>query len=342
MSMASIPGRPANHLQRLESGMRALAGRIGATVAIILVLSGLSARAEVDTFPAGPVKIVTQQGPGGATIGAMRLVADRLEKRWGRPVVLVTQPEAGGLIAAKTVADAVPDGHTLFMGLASAFVVLPQTHKTLPFDINQFVPVGFVGEVPMGIAVAPELPVNSLPELIALSKQRPGGLNVAAAFRGSLPDLTTELFRARSGAAITAIHYPGSAQAMTDIMSGRVPVLIEGLGGPLGTGQVRLLAVASPDRRLRPGVPTVAETLPGFAASGWYVLMAPPNTPAALANKINADLRAVLAEPDVVEKFADLNTTTRDYAPEQVADFIRAEQRLWMPVVQQLNLAESQ
>jgi tripartite-type tricarboxylate transporter receptor subunit TctC len=271
----------------------------------------------------------------------MRLVVDRLAKRWGQPVVLMTQPGAGGLIAAKAVADAPPDGHTLFMALASAFVVLPETHKTLPFDINQFVPVGFVGEVPMGIAVTPDLPVNSLQELITLSKQSPNGLNVAAAFRGSLPDLTTELFRARSGAAITAIHYPSSAQAMTDLLSGRVPILIEGLGGPIATRQVKLLAVASPARRLHLDAPTVAETLPGFAASGWYVLVAPPHTPAAIANKINADLRAVMAASDVTEKLADLSTATRDYSPEQVADFIREEQRLWAPVVQRLNLAES-
>lgn len=319
-----------------------LTTRIGVVVATVLAWT-VAGHAQVANFPAGPVKIVTQQGPGGGTIGAMRLVADRLEKRWGRPVPFVTQPGAGGAIAAKTVADAAPDGHTLFMALASAFIVLPEVHKDLPFDINQFTPIGFVGEVPMGIAVAPELSAKSLADLIALSKQQPGGFNVAAAFRGSLPDLTTELFRTRSGAAITAIHYPGSAQAMTDIMSGRVPALIEGLGGPLGSGQVKLLAIASSQRLAAyPQIPTVAETLPGFAASGWYVLAAPPRTPPALVQRINADLRAVLAEPEVATKFAELNTTTRDYSPEQNADFIRAEQQLWTPVVQRLKLSEDQ
>jgi tripartite-type tricarboxylate transporter receptor subunit TctC len=318
-----------------------LAGRICVAAATILVLSAFAARAQTDTFPAGPVKIVTQQGPGGATIGAMRLVADRLENRWGRPVMFVTEPGAGGVIAAKTVADAAPDGRTLFMALASAFVVLPEVHKDLPFDISKFTRIGFVGEVPMGIAVSPEFQANSLQDLIALSKQRPGGLNVAAAFRGSLPDLTTELFRARSGAVITAIHYPGSAQAMTDILSGRVPVLVEGLGGPLGSGQVKLLAIASPERlRSRPQVATVAETLPGFAASGWYVLAGPPKMSQALSNTINTDLRAILAEPDVAQRFAELNTSTRDYSPEQVSDFIDRERQLWTPVVHRLNLSE--
>jgi tripartite-type tricarboxylate transporter receptor subunit TctC len=307
-----------------------------------VALSVATARGGENIFPAGSVKIVTQQGPGGATIGAMRLVADQLEKRWSRPVTLVTQPGAGGAIAAKTVAEAAPDGQTLFMALASAFVVLPEVHKNLPFDVSKFTPIGFVGEVPMGIATSSELPVNSLQDLIVLSKQRSGGLSVAAAFRGSLPDLTTELFRARSGAAITAIHYPGSAQAMTDIMSGRVPVLVEGLGGPLTSGQVKLLAIASRERlQSRPEVPTIAETLPGFTASGWFVMVGPPKMPQALIDRMNADLRAVVADPDVAKVFGDLNTSTRDYSPGQTADFIYTEQQLWAPVVQRLNLSEN-
>ena len=292
--------------------MANLNARLCIAAATILVLSAIAHRPNSDGFPAGPVKIVTQQGPGGATIPAMRLVADRLAKRWGQRVALVPQPGGGGLLAAKTVAEAAPDGRTLFMALASAFVVLPETHKSLPFDVNQFTPIGFVGEVPMAIGVSPKLSVNSLQELIALSRQRPGGLNVAAEFRGSLPDLTAELFRARSGAAITAIHYPGSAQAMTDIMSGRVPVLVDGLGGPLGNGQIKLLAVASTKRlRSHPQVPAIAETLPDFAASGWFVLVAPPGMPPALANKINADMRAILAEPSVSR---NMPNSTRQHA----------------------------
>ena len=316
--------------------------RLVITAAMVAVLTAqIYAHAQENIFPAGPVRIVTQQGPGGATIGVMRLVSERLEKRWGRPVTFVTQPGAGGAIAAKTVAEAAPDGQTLFMALASAFVVLPEVHKNLPFDVSKFTPIGFVGEVPMGVATFPGLPVNSLQDLIALSKQKPGGLSVAAAFRGSLPDLTTELFREQSGAAITAIHYPGSAQAMADIMSGRVPVLVEGLGGPLASGQLKLLAIASRERlQFHPQVQTIGETLTGFAASGWFLLVGPPKMPRLLVNRINADLRAVLAEADVTKSFNDLNTSTRDYSPEQTADFIRSEQKLWTPVVQRLGLSE--
>lgn len=140
--------------------MPRLVGWIGVTAAAILTLSAAAVRAQLDSIPAGPIKIVTQQGPGGATITAMRLVADRLEKRWGRPVTLVPQPGGGGLLAAKTAAEAAPDGRTLFMALASTFLVLPETHKSLPFDIARLTPVGFVGEVPMAVGVSAELPVT--------------------------------------------------------------------------------------------------------------------------------------------------------------------------------------
>jgi len=269
----------------------------------------------------------------------MRLVADRLGKLWGQQTVLVNQPGAGGALAARAVAEAPPDGYTLFMALASAFVVLPELQTNLPFNVNDFVPVGFVGEVPMAIAVSPTFQVHSLADLIAQSKRQPGGLNAAVAFRGGVPHLTTELFRTRSGANLTTIHYPSSAQSMTDVISGRVQIILEGLGGPVGGGQVKVLAVASPERLAsRPDVPAVSETIPGFAASGWYVLVAPPRTPARIARKLNDDLRAVLALPEVKDKFGELNTSTRSLSPEQVGEFIRSEQQLWKPIVKRLGL----
>ncbi|HEX5507956.1 MAG TPA: tripartite tricarboxylate transporter substrate binding protein [Pseudolabrys sp.] len=310
--------------------------------AVLLCLFAVSpltgSHGQAGNYPSGPVKIISQQAPGGGADVAIRLVTEGLSKRWGKQAVLVDMPGAGGLIAARAAASAPPDGMTLFMALASAFVVLPQTHARLPFDIDDFVPVGFVGEVPMGVAVSPALPVKSLPELIALSKRTPGGLTAAVSFRGSLPNLTTELFRIRSGADITSVYYPGSAQAMSDVTSGRVPVLIDGLGGPAAAGGLKLLAIASPNRLAsHSDVPTVAETVPGFAASGWFVLVAPHGTPVWIVDKLNRDLRAVLAEPYVSKRFAALSTSSRPLSPKEVGDFIRSEQQLWKPVVRRLN-----
>jgi tripartite-type tricarboxylate transporter receptor subunit TctC len=317
-----------------------IASRLLFSVAFPLVtLASIASPAQAQPVPSGPVKIITQQGAGGGTDAAMRLVIDHLSKLWGQQAVLVSQPGAGGALAARVVAEALPDGHTLFMALASAFVVLPELQPNLPFKVNDFAPVAFVGEVPMAIAVAPTLQVQSLPELIAQSKRLLGGLNAAVAFRGGVPHLTTELFRTSSGANLTTVHYPSSAQSMNDVISGRVPVIVEGLGGPVGAGQVKVLAIASSARLAsRPEIPTVSETVPGFVASGWYVLVAPRGTPASIVEKLNHDLRTVLAYPDVKQRFNELTTSTRSLSPEQVGDFIRGEQQLWKPVVKRLGL----
>jgi tripartite-type tricarboxylate transporter receptor subunit TctC len=297
----------------------------------------IESSAQAQTYPAGPVKFITQLAAGSGTDPAMRIVTDRLGKMWGQQTVLVNQPGAGGAIAARAAAAAAPDGHTLYMAIASTFTVLPLTQPNL--NVNDFVPIGFVGEVPIAVAVSPTLPVNTLPELIASSKRQPGTFNVAIGIRGGITHLTAELFRGRSGADLTPVFYPGSAQAMSDVISGRVPVLIDGLAGPIAAGQLKLLAIAAPARLAsRPSVPTVAETVPGFAASGWFVLVAPPGTPASIVKKVSDDLREALAQPDIKERFDALNLSTRSMSPRELDGFIHSEQELWKPVIKQIGL----
>lgn len=299
---------------------------------------GWSAHAQ--NYPAGPVKFITQLAAGGGTDPAMRIVIDQLGKMWGQQTTLVNQPGAGGAIAMRAAASAAPDGHTLYMAIASTFISLPELQPNLASTISEFVPIGFVGEVPMVITVSPTLAVNSLPELISYSRTQPGGLNVAVPNRGGIPHLATELFRERSGAELTYVFYPGSAQAMGDVVSGRVPMIIEGLAGPLAGGQVKLLAVASSARLAsRPNLPTVSETVPGFTASGWFVLVAPPGTPSSIVRKVSDDLREVLARADVKQKFDELSLSTRSMSSDELGDFIRSEQQLWKPVIKQIGLA---
>jgi tripartite-type tricarboxylate transporter receptor subunit TctC len=300
--------------------------------------AGFSAHAQ--DYPAGPMKFITQLAAGGGTDPAMRIVIDHLGRMWGQQTTLINQPGAGGAIAARAASAATPDGYTLYMAIASTFISLPEIQPNLPFNVNDFVPIGFVGEVPMAIAVSPTLPVNSLPELIAYSRTQPGGLSVAIPNRGGIPHLATELFRERSGAELTYVFYPGSAQAMSDVISGRVQMIIEGLAGPLAGGQVKLLAVASPTRLAsRPDLATVSETVPGFAASGWFVLVAPSGTPSSIVQKVSVDLREVLARPDVKQKFDELSLSTRPMSSQELGDFIRSERQLWKPVIKQIGLA---
>ena len=295
--------------------------------------------AQAQTYPTGPVKFITSLAAGGGTDPAMRVVIEQLGRMWGKQTLLLNQTGAGGALAARAAAAAAPDGHTLYMAITSAYTTLPLIQRTLPFNVNDFVPVGFVGEVPMAIAVSPGLAVNSLPELIATSKKQPGGLNVAIPTHGGLPHMASELFRRRSGADLTFVFYPGAPQALGDVISGRVSLIIEGLAGPLAGDQLKILAIASSDRLAsRPDIPTVAETVPGFAASGWFILVAPPGTPASIVKKVREDLHTVLSQADVRQKLDALNVSTRPMSPQQLGDFIRSEQQLWRPVIDQIGL----
>lgn len=314
--------------------------RIGlVSLAATCFFAGSSALAQ--SYPTGPVKIITQIGAGNGADVALRIVADHLSKIWGQQVVVANQPGAGGLFAARAAAAAPPDGHTLFMAVASTFVALPEMQSNLPFNMSDFVPIGFVGEVPMVVAVSPTLPANSLAELIALSRKQRGTLSAATTPRGDMPHLAAELFRLRSGADLTLVNYQTMSLAMNDVISGRVAAAVDGLGGPSARGQLKLLAIASRSRvASRPDVPTVAETVPGFVATGWWVLVAPPGTPASIVNKLSNDLRAVLARPDLNDRFEQLGTLTRAMSPQELSKFIRSERELWKPIIRQVGLAK--
>jgi tripartite-type tricarboxylate transporter receptor subunit TctC len=216
---------------------------------------------------------------------------------------------------------------------------LPEVQHDLPFDVNEFVPIGFVSEQPYSLIVSNQLGVNSTAELIALSKTKPGGLDTVAGTRGGLQHMTVELFRDRSGARLNMIHYPGAAQASTDVIAGRVPMMMQTIApvaGFIAAGQVKLLAIASAARLPPyPDTPLLSDTLPGFMSSGWSILVAPKGTPAGIVGKINADLHAVLTRPDVVKKIEELGNYTRPMSPQQLADFVRDERKTWGPIARQ-------
>jgi tripartite-type tricarboxylate transporter receptor subunit TctC len=199
------------------------------------------------------------------------------------------------------------------------------------------VPIGYVGGHPMNIAASAELGVETLPELIALAKRRKGELNFAAGNRGSILHLTGEWLRSVAGIDVTLLHYASAPQAITDVLGGRVHVMIDAITsmrGAVDSGKLKPLAVATAQRQPKtPNLPTVAETLPGFEAVGWLALMAPPGTPEAVANKISDDLRTVLARPELQQRFADLGTSIKPTSPAELTAFIREQQRIWRPVI---------
>ncbi len=317
-------------------------------IAAVLALGAMAAIAgssvKADSYPTRPVMLVLPVSAGSGPDVIARIVADRLTKTWGQQVVVVNRPGGGGIIAAQAAATAPPDGHTLYMPVASTFVVLPETQAKMPLDLaRDLVPVGLLGEQPMAIAVHPSLGVNTLAELIARAKERPGEI-LFGATRGLMPHLTSEMLRRRAGIDLTYIPSPG-IRALQDAIGGTFHVYVESmtpLAGPMQNGSLKALAVAS-SRRLPdfPDLPTVEEAAPGigaFEARGWFALMAPARTPDAIVQKINRDLRTALGEPEVRQKLAVLGTYPRPMSPEETSAFIRSEQDLWRPVVRQLDL----
>jgi tripartite-type tricarboxylate transporter receptor subunit TctC len=312
------------------------------SLAAVLLAGIVPAMAE--DFPNRPVKIIVQTAAGSSLDVMARLVAEPLSKIWGQQAVIINQPGAGGLIAARALANSPADGYTLFMAGGSVFVVLPKVQRNLSFDVNEFVPIGFIAEQPYTLIASNKLGVNSTADLIALSKTKPGGLDSAAGTLGGLQHMTVEWFSTRSGAKLNMIHYPGAAQATNDVIAGRVPVMMQTIApvaGVIAGREVKLLAVASAARLPNyPDTPTIAETVPGFTSSGWSVLVAPHGTPADVVKKINADLHTVLLRPEVIKKFEDLGNYTRPMGPEGLADFVRNERTVWAPIVEKIGIAQ--
>jgi tripartite-type tricarboxylate transporter receptor subunit TctC len=300
--------------------------------------------AHAESYPVKPVKIITQAPAGAGPDVILRIVADRLTQMWEQQVLVINRPGGGGLIAAQAAATTSErDGYTLYMASSSALVVLPESQAKLPFNFERdFVPIGFIGEQPFVIAVPPALKIGTLAELIALAKRRPGEIAYAANLTGTLPHLTAEFFRIRSGIKATFVPYAGGAPAaLSDIMGGRISMIVESLpalSGAIRGNIVKPLAVSSAQRLPQfPDLPTIAETIPGFEATGWFAMMAPSGTPNDVVEKVSRGLHLVLEQPEVVQKLATLGTYSRSMSTAELADFIRSEQQKWKPVLQQIG-----
>ena len=305
-------------------------------------LPAISRIARAQAYPSRPVKIIAPTGPGNAPDVIARVVSDQLSRLWGQQVVVENRPGASGAIAVRAAAAAVPDGYTLYFAISSNFVSLPILQPSLQHDVGRdFVPIGFVGEQPMVIAISPSLRVNSLSELVALSKKRQGEINCAVLQRLTLPHLAVELLRSASGADLTVVNYPATSAGLNDLLGGRVQVIIDGmapLAGMMKAGSVTTLATMSTQRLPNfPDLPTVSETLPGVRAIGWLALMGPPGTPDMIVRNVSEKLGVALGQPDLKQRFEDLATFVRPMSPTELSDFIRGEQELWKPVLARAN-----
>jgi tripartite-type tricarboxylate transporter receptor subunit TctC len=303
----------------------------------------LTTQAQAQDYPNKPVTFITPAAAGNSPDVVGRLVADKLSQMWKQQAVILNKPGAGGLLAAQAAANVDKDGYTLYMSQASTFNVLPiQQEGKMPFDLMKtFAPIGMIGEQPIALAVNKDVAAKNIAELIALANKSKDGMLFAATNRGGQAHLTGELFRDKSKANMSFVHAAGGAVSLNDVIAGRIPIMFEGLAGlapGVQNGGVRLLGVAAIKRLPNvPDLPAINETVPGVVSSGWIVMMAPMGVPDAVIQKVNADLRKVVAMPDVVEKMHTLGTYSRDLTPAQTGEFILSEQKLWWPIVREVN-----
>ena len=313
------------------------------SLACLLAVSTVAAAgAQTEPYPSKPIQIIADSSAGSAPDVALRIVADRLTQAWGQQALVVNRPGGGGSVAARAAAEAAPDGYTLYQPVLSTFVALHPAAPNVPLHVpKDFLPIGFVSENPMFIAVAPTLGVSTLAELIALAKKRPGEIPYATTGVGRLTHLTGELLQHEAGIKLLLVPYTGGpAHAIGDVTTGRVAMIIEGYSGIAGaarSGSVKLIAVATAKRLTEfSDVPTVAETIPGFRATGWGVLVAPVGTSQAIIGKLSEDLRKVVVEPEVEKRLAALGSYTNPMSFTEVTAFIHKQQQMWQPVLDEI------
>lgn len=310
-------------------------------VSIAFAASIGAAQAQSD-YPSKPVRIICDSAPGSATDVTARIVADGLSRLWNQQVVVLNHPGGGGSIAARVAASSANDGYTIYLAAASVFTALagaPGVADNLPLQLpRDFLPIGFVSQQPMVIAVSPALGVATVSELITRAKAKPGEISYATTGRGRITHLTMELFQMRAGVKLQMIPYTGGpAQALGDLATGRVQIVLDsysGLAGGLQAGAIKGLAVASLERLPGIDLPTVAATLPGFFAGGWNVMLAPVGTAPLHMRKITFDLHKVLDEPQVKDKLVALGAYVNPMSPEALIDFINSQQKTWKPVAE--------
>jgi tripartite-type tricarboxylate transporter receptor subunit TctC len=304
----------------------------------------LPAQAQAVQYPEKPVSIISDAPAGSTPDVDARFTADGLTKLWGQQVIIVNHAGANGSIAARAASEATPDGYTLYMPSLSTFVALQSIAPNLPVMLpRDFLPIGFTAENPMFVAVSPGLGVSTLPELIALAKKQPGTISIAVTGVGRLTHLTGLLLQERADIQLLPVPYnAGPAAALADVGSGRVSMIIEGYSGIVGAvkaGQVKLIAVAAAKRLPQfPDLPTVAETIPGFAATGWQVLVAPLGTPAPIVHKIDVDLAEVMDDPDFQKRLANVGSYSRAMNAQQALAFVEKEQATWLPLLNKIQM----
>jgi tripartite-type tricarboxylate transporter receptor subunit TctC len=295
-------------------------------------------------YPNRPIQLVVTVPPGGAADFVGRLIGAKLADALGQSVVITNRGGAGGTTAAAAVAKSDPDGYTLLLNTIATHGIGPHIYANLPYDpVKDFSPVILIAKLPLIMAVNADVPAQSVKDLIAQAKARPGELSFCSAGTGGAPHLAGELFKSLTGTELLHVPYRGSGPAVVDLVAGRITMMFDAMPSLLPfitAGKLRALAAASPQRhRLLPDVPSFAELgYPGMDIALWYGVAAPGGTPAPIVQRLNAELIKILNTPDIRKSLTEQGADVQGGTPEEFVAFMRNESARWGTVVKRAGV----
>ena len=313
--------------------------KLGAALLLALAATGASAQT---TFPTKPIRFIVGAPPGGGNDVAARIVASRMNL--GQPVVVENRPGAASMISAELVAKSPPDGHTLLLVSQSVLTVSPILNRITSFDSTRdFAPVALMGSAPLVLVVGPGVQANSVKELVALAKAKPGVLDFGSGGIGTTPFMAANLLMLMTGTKLTSVPFQGEQAAMTEIIGGRIPLMFGNAAAAMPhvrANRLRGLAVTSSARTsFAPELPTMSEAgIPGFEIATWLGLVAPSGTPKDVVAKLNAEVLRSLDSPEVKDKLTAQGFAPAHDSPEQFGRFIQSEHVKWSRVIKDANI----
>jgi tripartite-type tricarboxylate transporter receptor subunit TctC len=314
----------------------------------VLLSAALGDAAQAQDYPTRPVTIVNPFAPGGGTDLLARMLASKLEQRWGKTFLIENKTGAGSIIAATHVQKSAPDGYTLLMAPSPTMAVNVSLYKNLPYEpLTDFVPLALIAQTAMVLIVHQDLPVKTVPELLAYGKANPGKLTFASVGPGVPHHLFMEMFKSMTGLQASYVPYRGSMPAVTDVAAGHVPMMFCDLGpasAALASGKVRPLGMSSPFRLAGfPDIPPLAEVgVPGFNAVSWQMIVAPAKTPRPIVDKLHRELLSILATQDAKDQVTKYGfIPVESPSIEGLKEFVKSETARWGKVIQDAGFAGS-
>lgn len=311
--------------------------------AMLAAAAFFAAAAHAQQYPSKPIKIVVGYSAGGAVDAVARTLGQSMSTSMGQTIVVENKPGAGTNIAVKSVIDAAPDGYTLLLA-ANALAANMALYQPPPFDAEKdLVAVSLIGRVPVVIAANASAPYSTIKQLIEAAKSKPDSVAFASPGNGSTPHLAAELFARAAGVSLMHVPYRGGAQAITDVIGGQVPLLAMNaleVKPHVVSGKLKVLAVLSPQRSsIFPDAPTIAESgFKGFEASVWYAVMAPAKTPAAIVERLHAEVQKALQVPEVRERMTAVGGEVLPGSRDSMAALLHSERQRYEKLVREANI----